>query len=41
MDILCFPNTLKKLFQMLYVYIDEPNVMVKLLEPLEVVQLKK
>ncbi len=35
MDIMCFPNTLRKLFQMLYVYM---GVKVKVSEPLEVVQ---
>jgi hypothetical protein len=38
MDIMCFSNTLRKLFQMLYVYMGEPNVKVKVSEPLEVVQ---
>ncbi len=39
MDIMCFPNTLRKLFQMLYdVYMSEPNVKVNVFEPLEVVQ---
>ncbi len=35
MDIMCFPNTLRKLFQMLYVYM---GVKVKVSEPLKVVQ---
>jgi hypothetical protein len=38
MDIMCFLNTLRKLFQMLYVNMGEPNVKVKVSEPLEVVQ---
>jgi hypothetical protein len=38
MDVMCFPNTLRKLFQMLNVYMGESNVKVKVSVPLEVVQ---